>query len=640
MAGMNYLTVENLTKTYGEKLLFEDITFGIDKGQKVALIARNGTGKTTLINIITGSEIPDDGKVIMRNDIKVSYLPQNPVFNENVSVIDSILNSDNEFILAIKDYEGILDQISSFNIEFTVEKQHNESIESLNKKLEVAIHKIDSLNAWDFESRIKEVLSRLKISNINQKVGELSGGQRKRLALAKVLIEDTDLMILDEPTNHLDIEMIEWLEEYLSKQNLSIILVTHDRYFLDNVCDEIMELETRYMFRYKGNYSYYLEKKQERLDNEKVEIERAKNLYKRELEWMRRMPQARTTKSKARIDAFYELQEKASRRSDDKNLDLQVAETRVGGKILEMNNVSKSFGDFKAVDDFTYTFKRGERIGIVGRNGVGKTTLINLITGQLRQDRGKISVGQTIVFGYFSQEGIILKEDKRVIDAVKDISENVLLGKTVLSASAFLNHFGFSHSVQYNYVSSLSGGERRRLQLLMVLIKNPNFLILDEPTNDLDIQTLNSLEEFLDEFKGCLLMVSHDRYFLDNLTDHLFVFEGKGKVKDFPGNYTEYALSRKKAISNLKKAEKPKREITKTVDNEKVRKPSYKETKEFESLEIEISQLETEKTELLEKMNAGVGTSEELQNWAKRYTELEQLLEIKSDRWLELSELF
>jgi ATP-binding cassette subfamily F protein uup len=637
---MNYLTVENLTKTYGEKLLFENITFGIDKGQKVALIARNGTGKTTMINIITGSEIPDDGKVIMRNDIKVSYLPQNPLFTDNISVIDTILNSDNEFIIAIKDYEEILDQISSSNKDPQTKATNNESTDILNKKLEVAIHKIDSLNAWDFESKIKEVLSRLKISNINQKVGELSGGQRKRLALAKVLIEDTDLMILDEPTNHLDIEMIEWLEEYLSKQNLSIILVTHDRYFLDNVCDEIMELETQYMFRYKGNYSYYLEKKQERLDNEKVELERAKNLYKRELEWMRRMPQARTTKSKARIEAFYNLQEKASKKTDDKNLDLQVAETRVGGKILEMNNVSKSFDDFKAVDDFTYTFKRGERIGIVGKNGVGKTTLINLITGELRQDRGKISVGQTIVFGYFSQEGIKLKEDKRVIDAVKDVSENVLLGKTVLSASAFLNHFGFSHSVQYNYVSSLSGGERRRLQLLMVLIKNPNFLILDEPTNDLDIQTLNSLEEFLDDFKGCLLMVSHDRYFLDNLTDHLFVFEGEGKVKDFPGNYTEYSISRKKAIAQHRKSEKPKKEEVRSQEIGKIRKPSYKETKEYEALENEISALELEKSILVEKMNGGNSTSDELQQWAKRYTEIEQLLNIKSDRWLELSELF
>jgi ATP-binding cassette subfamily F protein uup len=637
---MNYLTVENLTKTYGEKLLFENITFGIDKGQKVALIARNGTGKTTLINIITGSEIPDDGKVIMRNDIKVSYLPQNPLFTDNVSVIDTILNSDNEFIVAIKDYEEILDQISSHNKVLATGSSHTEGIDQLNKKLEVAIHKIDSLNAWDFESRIKEVLSRLKISNINQNVGELSGGQRKRLALAKVLIEDTDLMILDEPTNHLDIEMIEWLEEYLSKQSLSIILVTHDRYFLDNVCDEIMELETAYMFRYKGNYSYYLEKKQERLENEKVELERAKNLYKRELEWMRRMPQARTTKSKARIEAFYTLQEKAGKRTDDNNIDLQVSETRIGGKILEMNNVSKSFGDFKAVDDFTYTFKRGERIGIVGKNGVGKTTLINLITGQLRQDRGKISVGQTIVFGYFSQESIVLEKDKRVIDAVKDIAENVLLGKAVLSASAFLNHFGFSHSVQYNYVSSLSGGERRRLQLLMVLIKNPNFLILDEPTNDLDIQTLNALEEFLDEFKGCLLMVSHDRYFLDNLTDHLFVFEGEGKIKDFTGNYTEYAVSKKKLIAQQKKNEKPKKEITTNSASNQLRKASYKETKEYEALENEISMLEQEKTVLIEKMNNGAGTSDELQQWAKRYTEIEQLLEIKSDRWLELSELF
>ena len=514
------------------------------------------------------------------------------------------------------------------------------SIEQLNKKLEVAIHKIDSLNAWDFESRIKEVLSRLKISNINQNVGELSGGQRKRLALAKVLIEDTDLMILDEPTNHLDIEMIEWLEEYLSKQSLSIILVTHDRYFLDNVCNEIMELETQHMFRYKGNYSYYLEKKQERLDNEKVEIERAKNLYKKELDWMRRMPQARTTKSKARIEAFYTLQEKAGRRTDDNNIDLQVSETRIGGKILEMNNVSKSFGDFKAVDDFTYTFKRGERIGIVGKNGVGKTTLINLITGQLRQDRGKISVGQTIVFGYFSQESIVLEKDKRVIDAVKDVAENVILGKAVLSASAFLNHFGFSHSVQYNYVSSLSGGERRRLQLLMVLIKNPNFLILDEPTNDLDIQTLNSLEEFLDEFKGCLLMVSHDRYFLDNLTDHLFVFEGDGKIKDFTGNYTEYSVSKKKLLSQQKKNDKPKKEIINSSATSQIRKPSYKETKEYESLESEISILEEEKINLVEKMNGGEGTSEELQQWAKRFTEIEQLLDIKSNRWLELSELF
>ena len=630
---MNYLTVENLSKTYGEKLLFENITFGIDKGQKVALIARNGTGKTTLINIITGSEIPDNGAVIMRNDIRISHLPQNPFFHENLSVIDTILNSDNEFILAIKNYEAILDEIH-------IQNQNNTWNQSeLNKKLEHAIHKMDSLNAWDFESRIKEVLSRLKISNINQPVFELSGGQRKRLALAKVLIEDTDLMILDEPTNHLDIEMIEWMEEYLDKQNLSIILVSHDRYFLDNVCNEIMELGTGNMFRYKGNYSYYLEKRQERLDNEKIELERARNLYRKELDWMRRMPQARTTKSKARIEAFYELQEKAGKSLDTDNLNLQANETRIGGKILEMHNVSKSYGDFIAVDDFTYTFKKGERIGICGKNGVGKTTFINLINGSLRQDKGKISVGQTIVFGCFSQEPFQLKEDKRVLDAVKDVAECVKLGKMELSASQFLNHFGFSHSVQYNNVSMLSGGERRRLQLLMVLIKNPNFLILDEPTNDLDIQTLNAVEDFLNDFKGCLLIISHDRYFLDNLTDHLFVFEGEGKIKDFPGNYTEYALSKKKAGARQKKTKKPKKENN-MPDSETRRKPTYKETREFENLETEIGRLESEKKIILEKINNGEGGPEDFSNYAIRYAEIEKLLEEKSNRWLELADLF
>jgi len=630
---MNYLTVENLSKTYGEKLLFENITFGIDKGQKVALIARNGTGKTTLINIITGSEIPDSGTVIMRNDIRISHLPQNPFFHENLSVIDTILNSDNEFILAIKNYEAILDEIN-------IQNQNNTGNQSeLNKKLEHAIHKMDSLSAWDFESRIKEVLSRLKIFNINQPVFELSGGQRKRLALAKVLIEDTDLMILDEPTNHLDIEMIEWMEEYLSKQNLSIILVSHDRYFLDNVCNEIMELGTGNMFRYKGNYSYYLEKRQERLDNEKIELERARNLYRKELDWMRRMPQARTTKSKARIEAFYKLQEKAGKHLDTDNLNLQISETRIGGKILEMHNVSKSYGDFIAVDDFTYTFKKGERIGVCGKNGVGKTTFINLINGSLRQDKGKISVGQTIVFGCFSQEPFQLKEDKRVLDAVKDVAEYIKLDKMELSASQFLNHFGFSHSVQYNNVSTLSGGERRRLQLLMVLMKNPNFLILDEPTNDLDIQTLNALEDFLNDFKGCLLIISHDRYFLDNLTDHLFVFEGKGKIKDFPGNYTEYALSKKKAGAQQKKIKKPKKENT-VPNSETRRKPTYKETREFENLESEISRLESEKKLLLEKMNRGEGSPEDFSNYAIRYAEIEKLLEEKSNHWLELADLF
>lgn len=632
---MNYLTVEKLSKTYGEKLLFENITFGIDKGQKVALIARNGTGKTTLINILTGFEIPDNGEVILRNDIRISYLRQNPSFSYNSTVIDAILDSENEIIVAIKNYEAILAEIHLEN------QSNSKPSPELNKKLEQASHEMDSLGAWHFESRINEVLSRLKISNINQMVFELSGGQRKRLALAKVLIEDTDLMILDEPTNHLDIEMIEWLEEYLTKQNLSIILVSHDRYFLDNVCDEIMELETGNMYRYKGNYSYYLEKKQERLNNEKVEMERARNLYRKELEWMRRMPQARTTKSKARIEAFYELQEKAVKRIDNSTLNLQISETRVGGKILEMNNVSKSFGNIVAVNDFTYTFKKGERIGICGKNGVGKTTFVNLINGDVSPDKGKIAVGQTIVFGYFSQESIQLKEDKRVLEAVKDVSEHVKLGKIELSASQFLNHFGFSHSVQYNNVSSLSGGERRRLQLLMVLIKNPNFLILDEPTNDLDIQTLNALEDFLNDFKGCLLIISHDRYFLDNLTDHLFVFEGEGVIKDFAGNYTEYSISRKRAEAQKKKSVKILKETKSTNKSSAThRKPTFNETREFENLENEINQLESEKNLLLEKMNTGQGSPEDLLTYGKRYAEIEQLIEEKSDRWLHLSELF
>ncbi len=631
---MNYLTVENLTKTYGEKLLFENITFGIERGQKTALIARNGTGKTTLLNIIAGREFPDSGKVILRNDIRLTYLEQNPEFNPAHSVIDSLLNSDNEFIQAIRNYEAILDEMHHHS------KENTMGFEPLTRQLEHAIRKMDGLNAWDFETRIKEVLSRLKIDNIRQPVGELSGGQRKRLALAKALIEDTDLMILDEPTNHLDIEMIEWLEEFLSKQNLSIILVTHDRYFLDNICDDIIEIDSGGLYRYRGNYSYFLEKKQERLETEKVELERARNLYRKELEWMRRMPQARTTKSKARIDAFAGIQQKASRRLDQDNLDLQVSETRMGGKVLEMYNVSKSFGDFNAVDDFTYVFKKGERIGVCGRNGVGKTTFINLITGDLRQDRGKISIGQTIVFGYFSQEPLQLKEDRRVVDAVKDVAEVVRMGKNEMSASQFLNYFGFSHSEQYNYVSSLSGGERRRLQLLMVLIKNPNFLILDEPTNDLDIQTLNSLEDFLADFKGCLLIISHDRYFLDTLTDHLFVFEGEGKIRDFPGNYTEYALKKKKELLQQKKAEKPKPRIEKPVpDADAARKLTYREAREFEALEQEIEMLEAEKGAILEKLNGGEGSAEDFAQYGIRYNEIEKLLEEKTDRWLELSEI-
>lgn len=629
---MNYLTVENLSKSFGEKLLFENITFGIEKGQKVALIARNGTGKTTLLNIITGKETADEGKVILRKNIRIAYLPQNPEFNEGNTIIDAALSSDNETIFAIRQYESILNEINN--------KIHPEGHkEELHKKLHEAMHTMDVLNAWDYESRIREVLSRLKIDNFSQKVCELSGGQKKRLALARVLIDKSDLLILDEPTNHLDIEMIEWIEEFLSRQNLSIMLVTHDRYFLDNVCNEIMEMETGNIFHYKGGYAYYLEKKQERISMEKIEQERSANLFRQELEWMRRMPQARTTKSKARIDAFYDLKDKAARKYDHENIEFRISETRIGGKVLEMNNVYKSFGEFAAVSDFTYTFKKGERIGICGINGVGKTTFTNLITGKLKQDKGKISVGQTIVFGYFSQETLQLNENKRVLDLVKDVAESVRIGKTEFSASRFLYHFGFSHSVQYSYASSLSGGERRRLQLILVLMKNPNFLILDEPTNDLDIQTLNALEDFLADFKGCLIIISHDRYFLDTLTDHLFVFEGDGKVKDFPGNYTAYSIiKKKKEAARLKQIKAT--QATESKIAPKTKKPgiTYKEKMELLQLEKEIHELESEKNHILNKLNDGEGTPDEMAQYASRFGEIECILNKKTTRWIYLED--
>jgi ATP-binding cassette subfamily F protein uup len=625
---MNYLTVENLTKSYGEKLLFENISFGIDKGQKVALIARNGTGKTTLLNIIAGLESPDSGKVICRNDIVLNYLNQNPGFDEEQKVIDTLLDSGNKAIQAVKTYEAILENIH----------HKGETIEST-KKLNDIMLEIDRLNAWDIEAKIKEVLSKLKISDLNQKVNELSGGQRKRLALAKVLLESSDLLILDEPTNHLDIEMIEWLEEFLSKQNLSIILVTHDRYFLDNVCDEIMEMDDGSMMKYKGKYAYYLEKKEEVMNSQKIEKERTENLYRKELEWMQRMPQARTTKSKARIGSFYDLHDKVQNRNNDNDFKLQTGETRIGGKVLEMNNVSKNYGDFIAVNDFTYTFKKGERVGVFGKNGIGKTTLINIISGLVRPDNGRVVVGQTIVFGYFSQEGFKLLEEKRVIDSVKEITELIRMGKKEMSAAQFLYRFGFSYNTQHNYISNLSGGEKRRLQLLLVLIKNPNFLILDEPTNDLDIQTLRALEEFLEDFKGCLLIISHDRYFLDNLTDHLFVFEGNGIIKDFPGNYTDYSIYKKKLIEKERKIAKSKpAEIVVSKNTKSSKKLSYNETKELAVIEEEIESLETEMKEMLLKLNNGTANALELNKISLRYGEVEKDLNAKNNRWIELCE--
>lgn len=628
---MNCLLIENLSKSYGEKELFSNITFGLDEGSKVALIARNGAGKSSLLNIIAGKDLPDEGSVTFKRDMRWSYLPQNPLLEEDKTVFDILFNSDNDFMRAIRNYELSLKQL-----------HHDDSTEA-HKFFEKASIEMDRVSAWDYENKIKEILTRFKITDLDQVVRELSGGQRKKISLAKALLEETDLLILDEPTNHLDIEMIEWLESYLSRQALSLLVVTHDRYFLDNVCDEIIELDNNKIYRYKGNYAYFVEKKAEREVIELTEIEKAQGLYRKELEWMRRMPQARTTKSKARIDNFYEIQDKANKRIEKDSGALEVKMSRIGGKVLEMNNVFKSFGDNVLIEDFSYIFKKGERVGIVGKNGSGKSTLLNLITERSHPDKGKISTGQTIVFGYYSQEGFQPTEDKRVIEIAKDIAEQIPLGKGYLSASAFLAHFNFNHTLQHNYFSSLSGGEKRRLFLLMQLLKNPNFLILDEPTNDLDIHTLNLLEDFLLNFGGCLLVVSHDRYFMDKLVDHVFVFEGNGKIKDYYGNYTEYyrqklALEQKSPAK--KNTDNQAKKVKESDNGDKVRKPTYKERKEFEELEKSIGFLEEQKEHIMEKMNSGSCTPEELSALANDYAAMEKLIDTQTDRWLELSELF
>jgi len=624
---MNYLLIENLSKSYGEKLLFENITFGIDKGQKVALIARNGAGKSSLLNIINQRDLPDNGKVIFRKDIHIAYLPQNPELEENKTIVDVLFNTDNKYLLAIRRYEEALELIK---------KSDNTEHRTM---LEAAIHQVDVLNCWDYENKVKEILSRLQITDIYQTINTLSGGQRKKVALSKVLIEEADLLILDEPTNHLDIAMIEWLEEYLSKQSLSILLVTHDRYFLNNVCTEVLELDNGNIYHYKGKYDYFLEKKADRETIERQEIEKAKNTYRKELDWMRRMPKARTTKSQARIDSFYNIQEKATKRIDDKKVELSIKTERIGGKILEMYNVSKAYGDKVVLNDFTYTFKKGERIGVVGKNGIGKTTFLNMIIEKVMQDSGRIVKGQTISFGYYSQEGLESYEDKRVIEIVREIAEVVRLdGGKDLSASVFLNYFGFSNTLQYNYYSNLSGGEKRRLFLLMVLMQNPNFLILDEPTNDLDIFTLMMLEEFLLQYKGCLLLVSHDRSFMDNLVDHIFVFEENGIVKDYHSTYSDYTrkklLKEKQLRAETKKEEKPAERIKNTGN-----KPSYKQKQEYELLEVQISELESEKEKIFDLMNTGNADVSILTQWSERIGEVMKLIDEKTNRWIELSEL-
>lgn len=618
---ISYLQVENLSKSYGDLTLFEGISFGVGQGQKIALIAKNGTGKTSLLNIIAGIDSQDSGEIIFRNDIKVAYLQQNPDLDHNNTVLNEVFNSNDPVLSVIRDYEKALETNDQ-------------------EKMTEMIEKMDQYKAWDYENKVKQILSKLKITNFDQVIGQLSGGQKKRVGMAKVLITNPDFLILDEPTNHLDLEMIEWLEEYLNKSKGTLLMVTHDRYFLDRVCNEIIELDANSIFTYKGNYSYYLEKRAERIENSNAEVGKAQKLLKTEQEWMRRMPQARGTKAKYRIDAFYELKKKAASGFKEDSMELDIKSARLGKKILELDGLHKSFGNLTILNDFSYKFQRGEKIGIVGKNGTGKSTFLNIITQNLEADSGTIEIGETVVYGYYKQDGISINEDERIIDVIKEIAESIDLGNgKVMSASQFLEYFLFPPKTQYNYVSKLSGGEKRRLYLMTVLMRNPNFLILDEPTNDLDIMTLNVLEDYLLNFKGCLIIVSHDRYFMDKVVDHMFVFEGKGKIRNFPGNYTIYRdtiTEEEKEIKKLDKQVKPKKEKPKSNNNAK--KLSFKEKREFEQLEIDLEQLNQEKEDLEQAMSSGTLSNDDLMEKSSRIQTVIDLIDEKELRWLELSE--
>lgn len=623
----NILLGENLSKTFGEKTLFEGLTLGIAAGQKIALIARNGTGKTSLLNIIAGIEEPDQGQVSVRGGTRIAYLQQEPYLPGSASVLDAIFHTANEFTQAVKEYEAATDLLRKDDNPDTQERLHR------------SMALMDQLQAWDYEARVKEILTRFDIRDLEQRCDTLSGGQRKKVALARTLLEPADILILDEPTNHLDITMIEWLENHLAHEKQSLLVVTHDRYFLDNVCNEILELDNGRLHRYKGGYAYYLEKSAERHQVENKEIEKARSLMRVELDWIRRSPMARTTKSKARIDAFDGIRETAERRTVEKIAAFQVKNDRIGGKVLEIHDLRKSYNNQLIISDFTYIFKKGERVGISGPNGSGKTTLLNLIAGNIRPDKGSISIGQTVKLGYFTQQGIEPEGDKRVIDLVKEIAEEVVLDKGSMSVSQFLLHFGFTGQLQYSYYSSLSGGEKRKLHLLMTLLGGPNFLILDEPTNDLDIHTLNLLEDFLQRFDGCLIIVSHDRYFMDRIADHIFIFEGNGKVKDFYGNYTEYHLERKKLESGRKaQAIQASPSLTRKKEIDP-RKPSWKQQREFEALSQQIQELEDERKRLTEMLSSGEQDQDKLIRWSERIGEIMKEIDERENRWLELSEL-
>ena len=618
---VSYLQVENLTKSFGDLVLFNEISFGVAEGQRIGLIAKNGSGKTTLLNILSGKEGYDDGKITYRRDLRVGYLEQSPQYPGDLTVIEACFYHGNETVQLIKEYENCM------------EIPGNPGMEDLLVRMEHA-------KAWDYERKAKQILSQLKIRDFNQQIKFLSGGQLKRVALANVLISEPDLLIMDEPTNHLDLDMTEWLEEYLNRGSLSLLMVTHDRYFLDRVCSEIIEIDNQQIYSYKGNYSYYLEKRQERIEATNAEIARANNLYRTELEWMRRMPQARGHKARYREEAFYDLEKVAKQRFNNSQVKLDMKASYIGSKIFEAEHLNKRFDNLVILDDFSYIFARYEKMGIVGRNGTGKSTFIKILMGLQKADSGKLDIGETVRFGYYSQDGLEFDEQMKVIDVITDIAEVVELGNgKKLTASQFLQYFLFTPETQHSYVYKLSGGERRRLYLCSILMRNPNFLVLDEPTNDLDIVTLQVLEEYLQNFKGCVIVVSHDRYFMDKVVDHLLVFNGQGDIRDFPGNYSDYRDWKQCKEEHDKELAKPKEEKTQRVRLNDKRRMTFKEKKEYEQLEKEIAELEEEKKLIEDALCSGTLSVEELTEKSKRLPEVNDAIDEKSMRWLELAEI-
>jgi ATP-binding cassette subfamily F protein uup len=621
---LNFLSAESISKTFNDRWLFKDISLGISQGEKFGFVGNNGVGKSTLLKILTGEIQPDNGKVSIRQGIRLGYLTQTPSVADSITVKDLLFSESNEVARVVKEYEDCI---------------HHPDTSP--ERMQAVLEKMEDLKAWDYEAKVHEVIEKLGVPDIDKKFGELSGGQKKRIFLAQLLLLEPDLIIMDEPTNHLDLSAIEWLENYLSGQNITLIMVTHDRYFLDAVATEIIELDRGQLFRYKGNYAYFLEKKAEREEILKVEVTKARHLLKKELEWMRRQPRARGTKAKYRVDAYYELEKKASQNLKKDKLELDFKEARQGGKILEVEHITKRYGELKIVEDFSHVFKKKDRIGVVGKNGVGKSTFLDLLTGNLKPDKGEVIPGVTTKFGYFTQETITLNPANRLIEEVKEIAEFITLADgTQVSASKFLDNFLFPPEKQYNYISKLSGGEKKRLQLLKLLVTNPNFLILDEPTNDFDIDTLNVLEDYLDNFSGCLLLVSHDRYFMDHLVDQLFVFEGDGKIRLFNGNYTDYRdwLDEEELT---KSSQKPQQSIVReeAPRNPDKKKASFKEKQEYEKLQSEIEALERRKADITQQFSNGTTDHNQLQQLSKEIKNISDQIDEKTLRWLELAEM-